>query len=57
MPVQIAVIGPSQPTNEQIATAQRVGELLAQRGAIVICGDEEGVMEAVSAGASRAGGT
>ena len=34
-----------------------LGELLAQRGCVVVCGGMEGVMEAVASGVRRAGGT
>jgi len=37
--------------------ARRVGELLADRGAVVICGGGDGVMAAVAAGARSRGGT
>jgi uncharacterized protein (TIGR00725 family) len=55
--MQVAVCGPSQCTPEQAAHARRVGELLAGRGAIVLCGGGGGVMAAVAAGAREAGGT
>jgi hypothetical protein len=53
----VAVIGPSEATAEEQAHAEVVGRLLAERGAVVVCGGLGGVMEAVSRGASRAGGT
>jgi hypothetical protein len=37
--------------------ARAVGRLIAGRGGIVVCGGRGGVMEAVSQGASEAGGT
>ena len=37
--------------------AEEVGRLLAQRGAVVVCGGLGGAMEAVCRGASEAGGT
>jgi uncharacterized protein (TIGR00725 family) len=55
--VQVAVCGPSSCTAAETADARRVGELLAQRGAVVICGGGGGVMAAATAGARAAGGT
>ncbi len=52
----IAVIGPSEATAEQAARAETIGRLLAERGAVVVCGGLGGVMEAVARGASTAGG-
>ncbi|MFI7575601.1 dethiobiotin synthetase [Micromonospora sp. NPDC049497] len=53
---QVAVCGPATATDTEIAHARRVGELLAERGATVLCGGGGGVMAAVAAGArSRAG--
>jgi uncharacterized protein (TIGR00725 family) len=54
--VQIAVCGPRDCTDQQAAQAHRVGELLAEAGAVVICGGGTGVMAAVAAGARSAGG-
>jgi uncharacterized protein (TIGR00725 family) len=53
---QVAVCGPADCTPDQAADARRVGELLAGRGAVVLCGGGPGVMAAVAAGASGAGG-
>jgi len=52
----IAVIGDSSCSPEEAKLAQSVGELLAQRGAIVVCGGLGGVMEAVCRGAKSKGG-
>ncbi|MGI8921587.1 MAG: TIGR00725 family protein [Solirubrobacteraceae bacterium] len=52
----IGVIGASQASERELALAERVGELIAARGAVVICGGEGGVMDAVSRGATRSGG-
>ena len=54
--MQVAVCGPARCSDALAAQAHRVGELLAARGAIVLCGGGGGVMAAVSAGARRAGG-
>jgi uncharacterized protein (TIGR00725 family) len=47
---QVAVCGPHACTPEERTTAYRVGQLLAERGAVVICGGGGGVMAAVAAG-------
>jgi uncharacterized protein (TIGR00725 family) len=52
----IAVIGNSSCSPEEAKLAESVGELLAQRGAIIICGGLGGVMEAVCRGAKSKGG-
>ena len=57
MVFQVAVCGPADCTDQQCNHAYRVGESLAQRGAVVICGGGSGVMAAVAAGASGGGGT
>src|SRR2546421_1431705 len=54
--MQIAVIGPSQPSDQEAGMAVRVGQLLAERGATLLSGGEEGVMEAACKGAKEAGG-
>jgi len=53
----ISVIGGGTCTNEEAAMAVSVGRLLAEQGAILVCGGLGGVMEAVAKGASEAGGT
>jgi hypothetical protein len=52
----IGVIGAGVCDTKTTAQAERLGELLAKRGAVIACGGLGGVMEAVSCGASRAGG-
>jgi uncharacterized protein (TIGR00725 family) len=52
----VAVIGPGKATPEQEGAATRVGELLAEAGAVVISGGLGGVMRASCAGAIRSGG-
>lgn len=54
--MQVAVCGPARCTATEAAAARRVGELLARRGAVVLCGGGSGVMAAVAAGARAAGG-
>ncbi|HZN71466.1 MAG TPA: TIGR00725 family protein [Micromonosporaceae bacterium] len=53
---QVAVCGPADCTEAEAAHARRVGELLAERGAVVLCGGGTGVMAAVATGARAAGG-
>ena len=52
----IAVIGGSTCTREEAAVAEETGRLLAQRGAILVCGGLGGVMEAAAQGAKANGG-
>jgi uncharacterized protein (TIGR00725 family) len=56
---QISVIGSGtcEEGSEPWALAEEVGRLLAEAGAVLVCGGLGGVMEAASRGASRAGGT
>jgi len=51
----IAVIGDSSCSPEEAKLAESVGELLAQRGATIVCGGLGGVMEAVCRGAKSKG--
>jgi uncharacterized protein (TIGR00725 family) len=57
MVIQVAVCGPRECTDEDRHNAHEVGRLLAERGAVTICGGYTGVMAAVAAGARAAGGT
>ena len=52
----IAVIGDSSCSAEETKLAESVGELLAQQGAIIVCGGLGGVMEAVCRGVKLKGG-
>ena len=54
--IQIFVAGGSQGSAEDLKNAEKVGELLASNGAVVITGGYGGVMEAASKGARSAGG-
>lgn len=54
--IQVSVCGPRAATEDDLTSARRVGRLLAQHGAAVICGGYTGVMEAVAEGAASAGG-
>ncbi len=55
-PPHIAVVGASQPSSQGYALAYETGLLLAQRGAVVLCGGLGGVMEAACRGARAGGG-
>ena len=54
---RIGVIGSAQCSREIYQLAERVGEGIARRGAILICGGLGGVMEGSCKGAKAAGGT
>lgn len=53
----VAVVGSGIQTQETMEAARAVGELVAGRGAIVVCGGLSGVMDAVAEGVCRVGGT
>jgi uncharacterized protein (TIGR00725 family) len=53
----IAVIGGSTCSAQEAGAAEETGRLLAEAGAIVVCGGLGGVMEAVAKGAHANGGT
>jgi len=52
----IAVIGPSAGTPAELALGQKVGRLIAEAGAVLVCGGMGGVMEAAAGGCADAGG-
>lgn len=52
----VAVVGGNQCTEAEAALAGAVGRLLAQRGAVLVCGGLGGVMEAAAQAAREAGG-
>lgn len=54
-PVHVAVVGAGAPSGTE-AAAEAVGRLLAEAGAVVVCGGLGGVMEAACRGARGAGG-
>lgn len=54
--MQVAVIGPSQATDEQRATARTIAAGLAEAGVIVVTGGRGGIMAAATAAARDAGG-
>jgi uncharacterized protein (TIGR00725 family) len=54
----VAVVGPGEASAGELAVAEELGALLADRGATVVCGGLGGVMEAACRGAkSRRGRT
>jgi len=54
---QITVVGSGGRVPPEVCEiAERVGELVAERGVVLICGGKGGVMEAVCRGAKRKGG-
>ena len=55
-PTYVSVCGASLASPELIAQAEELGELLAERGCVVVCGGREGVMEAVARGVKEKGG-
>ena len=57
MSIYVAVVGASKASESELADAEAVGWLLAQAGAILVCGGRGGVMAAASKGAAQAGGT
>ena len=55
--IYVAVVGASAATPDEERVAEQVGRLLAERGAVVVCGGLDGVMAAACRGARAAGGT
>jgi hypothetical protein len=56
MKMQVAIIGASACSEEEYATAEQAGRLVAHHHATLICGGMGGVMEAACKGARGAGG-
>jgi uncharacterized protein (TIGR00725 family) len=54
--LQVSVCGSSDAGEDETRHAFAVGRLLAERGAVVICGGYGGVMAAAAEGAASAGG-
>ena len=48
----VAVIGPGEAARDDLEAAEKVGGLLARRGAVIVCGGLGGVMEAACKGAA-----
>jgi uncharacterized protein (TIGR00725 family) len=57
MPIYIAVIGPSRAGAGETSAAEMVGALVAEAGALLVCGGGGGAMEAACRGARSKGGT
>jgi uncharacterized protein (TIGR00725 family) len=55
-PTIIGVIGGRRTEKHLLAEAEEAGRLIAERGAVMVCGGLKGVMEAASRGAKSAGG-
>ncbi len=53
---RIGVMGPSACPGRALELARRIGTLIAEAGAILVCGGGAGVMEAAARGAREAGG-
>ncbi|HVD67276.1 MAG TPA: TIGR00725 family protein, partial [Actinomycetota bacterium] len=49
-PPYVAVIGASNATDWELASAERVGQLLAEAGCVLVCGGLGGVMDAAARG-------
>jgi uncharacterized protein (TIGR00725 family) len=56
-PLRIGVIGSGSCSDEVAEAARRVGELIAEAGAVLVCGGLGGVMASAAEGASGIGGT
>jgi uncharacterized protein (TIGR00725 family) len=54
--IRIGVIGGAKPDDKFRKIAFEVGQLIAEKGAILVCGGLSGVMEAAARGAKTAGG-
>jgi len=54
--MRVSVIGGSTVDERTAERTRTLGELLGERGHVIVCGGLGGVMEAVCAGATRAGG-
>jgi len=54
--LRIGVIGGATPDSKFRKTAHDVGRLIAEKGAILVCGGLSGVMEAAAQGAKKGGG-
>jgi len=55
--IHVAVVGPGEAEKRHAAAAEEVGRLIAEGGALLVCGGLGGVMEAACRGARAAGGT
>ncbi len=55
-PIRIGVLGPNRCGAEEAAEGYAVGAEIARRGAILVCGGLDGMMQAAARGAREAGG-
>jgi uncharacterized protein (TIGR00725 family) len=55
-PPYVAVIGASNATDWELASAERVGQLLAEAGCVLVCGGLGGVGDAAARGSAAGGG-
>jgi uncharacterized protein (TIGR00725 family) len=55
--IHVAVVGSGEAEKRHAAAAEEVGRLIAEGGALLVCGGLGGVMEAACRGARAAGGT
>lgn len=55
-PPRIAVCAPGEATADETEAAEAVGQLLAERGCVLVCGGLGGAMAAACRGAKGAGG-
>ncbi len=53
---QVSVIGASSPDQRTVALAYEVGKVVAELGAVLVCGGLGGVMESACRGAKERGG-
>jgi uncharacterized protein (TIGR00725 family) len=56
-PVYIAVCGTAEASDDESAAAAEVGRMIAEAGAVLVCGGLGGVMDAAARGASEVGGS
>ncbi len=52
----VSVVGSGTATGELYEKAREVGQLVAEKGGMVVCGGRSGVMEAAARGATEVGG-
>jgi len=55
--LRMGVIGGARPDKTSYDLAVQVGRLIAEKGAVLVCGGLSGIMEASAKGAKEAGGT
>lgn len=55
--LRIGVIGGARPDSKSYGQALKMGRLIAENGATLVCGGLSGIMEASAKGAKEAGGT